>query len=253
MKKYAIIAASFGTVYKDTCENTIGNIENALKAAFPSVPVFRAFTSRMIVDMVKKKGSFEIDLLSDVIKRLKNDGFTDIFVQPTHIMNGPDYESVKNEALAFQGVSVGIPLLNNEADCGDLALVLKEELGDFTDCAIVLAGHGADQPYNDIYTQLEDKIGRDNWFVGVLHGEPGVHTILEKVKQTGMKKVCLASLMISFGGHARKNVMGDSKDSWKSIFEKAGFEVICHEKGIGEYSGTSEIIKNHALSTAFVM
>ncbi|MBQ7087143.1 MAG: sirohydrochlorin cobaltochelatase, partial [Clostridia bacterium] len=78
MKKYAIIAASFGTVYKDTCENTIGNIENALKSAFPSVPVFRAFTSRMIVDIVKKKGSFEIDLLSDVIKRLKNDGFTDI-------------------------------------------------------------------------------------------------------------------------------------------------------------------------------
>jgi len=47
--------------------------------------------------------------------------------------------------------------------------------------------------------------------------------------------------------------MGDSEDSWKSIFEKAGFEVICHEKGIGEYKGTSDMIKNHALSTAFVM
>ena len=252
MKKYAIIAASFGTVYKDTCENTIGNIENALKNAFPATPVFRAFTSRMIVDMVKKKGSFEIDLLSDVIGKLKNDGYTDIFVQPTHIMNGPDYESVKNEALSFEGVTVGIPLLNNEADCTDLALVLKEELGNYADCAVVLAGHGADQPYNDIYTQLEDKIGRENWFVGVLHGEPGVHTILEKVKQTGIKKVCLASLMISFGGHARKNVMGDN-NSWKSAFEDAGFEVICHEKGIGEYKGVAEMIKNHALGTAFVI
>ena len=252
MKKYAIIAASFGTVYKDTCENTIGNIENALKNAFPAVPVFRAFTSRMIVDMVKKKGSFEIDLLSDVIGKLKNDGYTDIFVQPTHIMNGPDYESVKNEALSFEGVTVGIPLLNNEADCTDLALVLKEELGNYADCTVVLPGHGADQPYNDIYTQLEDKIGRDNWFVGVLHGEPGVHTILEKVKQTGMKRVCLASLMISFGGHARKNVMGDN-NSWKSAFADAGFEVICHEKGIGEYKGVAEMIKNHALGTAFVI
>lgn len=254
MKKYAIIAASFGTVYKDTCENTIGNIENALKNAFPAVPVFRAFTSRMIVDMVKKKGSFEIELLSDMIRKLKNDGYTDIFVQPTHIMNGPDYESVKNEALTFEGVTVGIPLLNNEADCTDLALVLKEELECYNDgsTAIVLAGHGADQPYNDIYTQLEDKIGRENWFVGVLHGEPGVHTILEKVKQTGIKKVCLASLMISFGGHARKNVMGDN-NSWKSAFEDAGFEVICHEKGIGEYKGVAEMIKNHALGTAFVI
>ena len=254
MKKYAIIAASFGTVYKDTCENTIGNIETALKNAFPAAPVFRAFTSRMIVDMVKKKGEFEIDLLSDVIRKLKNDGYTHIFVQPTHIMNGPDYQSVKNEALSFEGVTVGIPLLNNEADCSDLALVLKKELGCYNDgsTAIVLAGHGADQPYNDIYTQLEDKIGRENWFVGVLHGEPGVHTILEKVKQTGIKKVCLASLMISFGGHARKNVMGDN-NSWKSAFEDAGFEVICHEKGIGEYIGVAEMIKNHALNTAFVI
>ncbi len=254
MKKHAIIAASFGTVYKDACENTIGNIEKALRNAFPDVPVFRAFTSRMIVDMVKKKGSFEIDLLSDVIKRLKNDGFTDIFVQPTHIMNGPDYESVKNEALTFEGVSVGIPLLNNEADCTGLALVLKDELSSYNDgnTAIVLAGHGADQPYNHIYTQLEDKIGDKNYFVALLHGRPDINDILEKVKQTGMKRVCLASLMISFGGHARKNVMGDN-NSWKSAFEDAGFEVICHEKGIGEYKGVAAMICFHALGTTFTI
>ena len=252
MKKYAIIAASFGTVYKDTCENTIGNIENALKNAFQAVPVFRAFTSRMIVDMVKKNGSFEIDLLSDVIGKLKNDGYTDIFVQPTHIMNGPDYESVKNEALTFEGVTVGIPLLNNEADCTDLALVLKEELGNYADCAVVLAGHGADQPYNDIYTQLEDKIGDKNYFISLLHGKPDIDDILERVKRSGLKRVCLAPLMISFGGHARKNVMGDN-NSWKSAFEDAGFEVICHEKGIGEYKGVAAMICFHALGTAFVM
>ena len=248
MKKYAIIAASFGTLYKESCENTIGNIEKALQEAFPSIPVFRAFTSRMIVDMVRKKGEFEIDLLNEAIEKLKNDGYTHIFVQPTHIMNGPDYEGVKAEALAFDGVSVGLPLLNDNADCAQLALVLKDELGRYDDgnTAIVLAGHGADEPYNDIYTQLEDKIGNNNWFVGVLHGEPSVHTVLRKVSQGNFSRVCLASLMISFGGHARKNVMGDRDDSWKSIFENAGFEVVCHEKGIGEYNGVADMISSHA-------
>lgn len=254
MKKQAIIAASFGTLYKDACENTIGNIENALKGAFPDIPVFRAFTSRMIVDMVKKKGAFEIDILADLIIRLKNEGFTDIFVQPTHIMKGPDYEGVKAEALSYEGVTVGIPLLNNEADCGSLAVVLKNELACHNDgnTAIVLAGHGADQPYNDIYTQLGDKIGDKNYFVSLLHGKPDVNDILEEVKKSGLERVCLAPLMISCGGHVRKNVMGE-KDSWKCLFEDAGFEVICHEKGIGEYNGVADMIKNHALAEAFMI
>ena len=58
--------------------------------------------------------------------------------------------------------------------------------------------------------------------------------------------------MISFGGHARKNVMGDN-NSWKSAFEDADFEVICHEKGIGEYKGVAEMIKIHDLGTRFVI
>ena len=254
MKKYAIIAASFGTLYKESCENTIGSIEKALSKAFPEVPVYRAFTSRMIVDMVRKKGSFEIDLLNEAIVKLKNEGYDHIFVQPTHIMNGPDYEGVKNEALAFDGVSVGLPLLNDEADCADLALVLKDELDSYDDgrAAIVLAGHGADEPYNDIYTQLEDKIPSESYFVGVLHGEPSVRTVLEKVRNGNFSRVCLASLMISHGGHARKNVMGDRDDSWKSLFESAGFEVICHEKGIGEYEGVADMISKHA-RTAFAI
>lgn len=253
MKKQAIIAASFGTLYKDACENTIGSIENALKDAFPSVPVFRAFTSRMIVDMVKKKGDFEIDILADLIEKLKNDGFTDIFVQPTHIMNGPDYEGVKAEAMSYEGVTVGLPLLGSHADCADLALVLKYELSHYDDgnTAIVLAGHGADEPYNDIYTQLEDKIGDKNWFVSLLHGRPDINDVVEKVRRSGLKRVCLAPLMISCGGHVRKNVMGSREDSWKNIFESAGFEVVCHEKGIGEYRGVADMITKHALAEAF--
>ena len=51
--KQAILAVSFGTTYPDTLEKTIAATEAALAEAYPGWPVYRAFTSGMILKKLR--------------------------------------------------------------------------------------------------------------------------------------------------------------------------------------------------------
>ena len=51
--------------------------------------------------------------------------------------------------------------------------------------------------------------------------------------------------MLVAGDHANNDMAGDSPNSWKSLFEAAGYEVICHLRGLGEYQGIREIYLEH--------
>ncbi|MCD7818642.1 MAG: sirohydrochlorin cobaltochelatase, partial [Lachnospiraceae bacterium] len=54
--------------------------------------------------------------------------------------------------------------------------------------------------------------------------------------------------MIVAGDHAENDLAGEEKDSWKSRFEEAGFEVSCILKGLGEYAGVREMFLDHVRS-----
>ena len=41
------------------------------------------------------------------------------------------------------------------------------------------------------------------------------------------------------------HLAGDDADSWKSQFEQAGYPVLCHLKGLGEYEGIRQIFLRH--------
>lgn len=47
--------------------------------------------------------------------------------------------------------------------------------------------------------------------------------------------------MIVAGDHAHNDLSGNDADSWKSQFEQAGYPVLCHLKGLGEYEGIRQI------------
>ncbi len=55
--------------------------------------------------------------------------------------------------------------------------------------------------------------------------------------------------MIVAGDHANNDMAGDEDDSWKSVFEKAGFEVECVLKGLGQYPGIQKMFVDHVAKT----
>ena len=101
MKPQALLAVSFGTSHRDTLEKTIAAIEKALAAAFPERTLRRAFTSGMILRKLEREGT-HIDDVPAALERLAAEGYTDVLVQPTHIMNGDEYDKMMALAVPFE-------------------------------------------------------------------------------------------------------------------------------------------------------
>ena len=66
------------------------------------------------------------------------------------------------------------------------------------------------------------------------------------VKKGGYKRVVLEPLMVVAGDHANNDMAGDDKDSWKSQFEAAGYQVECLLRGLGENETIRQIYVEHA-------
>lgn len=87
----AVIVVSFGTTFDEARIKDIGGIENAVKIAFANRDFFSSNTSRIVMKRNAQKGLYIKDLAT-TLADLKELGYTDILVQPTHILHGEEYE-----------------------------------------------------------------------------------------------------------------------------------------------------------------
>ena len=251
--KPVILAVSFGTSFDDSREKTIGAIEGALAQAYPEWEVRRAFTSGMILRSLRKRGVL-IDSVGEAMERLVLDGVQQVVVQPTHVMQGFEYDEAVDEVESYRDrigmLHLAQPLLSEEADYEKLIRCLAEDLAPYEaeKTAIVLMGHGTEHPANSTYSFLRQKLeaaGRADVFVGTVEAEPTVQDVLTQVQKTDAKRVVLLPLMVVAGDHANNDMAGEDPDSWKSIFEAAGYEVTCVLRGMGESSGVQQIYVEH--------
>ncbi len=251
--KKAILAVSFGTSHNDTREVTIDAIEKDMQAAFPEYPLYRAWTSKMIINKVNKRDYVHIDTVKEAMEKMRADGITDVLVQPTHVINGIENDIMKEEALSyredFHSISFGDPLLTSEQDNREVIGAVAEEFSHLKDDEVlVLMGHGTTHYANSIYAALDYTFkdrGHKNIFLGTVEAYPSMDSIMKLVKEYDPSKVVLAPFMIVAGDHAKNDMAGDDPESWYSQFKDAGYEVEAVIKGLGEYPGIRKILVNH--------
>lgn len=251
----AILVVSFGTSYNDSREKTIGAIEEDIAATFPGWSVRRAFTSCMIIKKLKERDGYRVDTVEEALERAAKDGIQHMIVQPTHLMDGNEYMKVAEIAEAWQSkferLVIGAPLLGSESDIESVMHVITEDTKAFNDgqTAICLMGHGSDADANVIYSDFQQKLrtaSHRNYYIGTVEADPTLEQLLEQVQSGGnYKKVLLQPLMVVAGDHANNDMAGEEDDSWKSTFEKAGYDVTCIIKGLGELAGIRRIYVRH--------
>lgn len=253
--KPVILAVSFGTSYNDSREVTIGAVEKALADANPDYEVRRAFTSQIVIDILKERDNIQTDNVTEAMERLVADNVKDVVIQPTHVMTGYEYDDVIEEvnkyADKFDSMKISSPLLVSDTDYDALIKSITSETAEYNKegTAIVFMGHGTEHASNATYAKLQDKLkdsGFDNYYIGTVEAEPSLDDVLELVKASDAKSVVLLPLMIVAGDHANNDMAGDEEDSWKTAFENEGFEVECVLKGLGQYSGVQQILVDHA-------
>ena len=88
MTNKALLVVSFGTSYKETREKNIEHIEKILAQKFPDRKFFHAYTSGMILKKLRERDHIIIPNVKEAVEDIVKEGFTDLLVQPTHIMNG---------------------------------------------------------------------------------------------------------------------------------------------------------------------
>ena len=250
-----LLVVSFGTSYNDNRRLTIGAIENALEEAFPDFSVRRAFTSQIIIDHVFQRDGEGIDNVTQALDRAVENGVKTLVVQPTHLMSGYEYNDLADElaeyADAFESIAMGVPLLDTDDDFATVADALAEATEAYNDgeTAICLMGHGTEAESNEVYAKMQtvmDKAGHENIFIGTVESTPSVEDVLAMVQAGNYKKVVLRPMMIVAGDHANNDMAGDEPDSWKSIFEAAGYEVTCVVEGLGSLGEIQSLIVQHA-------
>lgn len=251
--KKAILAVSFGTSHEDTRKVTIDAIEDSMRQAFPEYPVYRAWTSKMIIRKLKNRDNIIVPTVKEAMEQMAADGITDVLVQPTHVINGIENDRMKEDALSFRdsfhSIFFGDPLLTTEDDSHKVIAAIAREFSHITkDQALVFMGHGTTHFANSIYAALDytfkDK-GYHNFFLGTVEAYPSMESLKKMVKAYRPKEVVLAPFMIVAGDHAKNDMAGDDPESWYSQFKDEGYEVKTVLKGLGEYEGIRSLFIDH--------
>ncbi len=249
-----ILVVSFGTSYNESRNVTIGAIEAAISEANPEYNVHRAFTAQTIIDILAERDGITIDNVQEALDRAVANGVKTLVVQPTHLMNGLEYNDLKKELEAYQdkfdSLTLGQPLLSSDEDYDAVIEAITAATKEYDDgqTAICYMGHGTEADSNQVYSTLQSKLadkGFGNYFIGTVEAEPGLEDVLASVKEGNYSKVVLLPLMVVAGDHATNDMAGDEEDTWKTAFKNAGYDVTCVLEGLGQNSDIQKIYVQH--------
>lgn len=250
--KSAILIVSFGTSMPEA-RRAIDNLVNSAKKNFPECEVRLAFTSNIIRRKLAREFNEVISNPVEALAKLNDEGFEDVYIMPTHIIPGEEYDEIKNVYSAFKvlkgkygfdDLELGTPFMNSSENCARMAEILierfKTQLED-KDTGIILMGHGTPKHFaNALYSLLQVELDRKlygRFFVGTVEAAPEIEDVISNLKRHAeIKKLVLSPLMIVAGDHANNDLAGeDDEESWLNVLKASGYKNIStYLVGLGE-------------------
>ncbi|MFH1091404.1 MAG: sirohydrochlorin cobaltochelatase [Pseudomonadota bacterium] len=252
--KKGILLVAFGSS-EPKAQAAFKNIEDKVKAAFPGLPIYWAYTSSIIRKKLAKEGKV-LDSPALALARMADEGFTHVAVQSLHTIPGEEYNYLVQVINSQSGLPKGIkkialgnPLLAEPQDLIKAAEALAANVPKDRQKseAVILMGHGTHHPSNAFYPAMQYYLWKKdpNIFIGTVEGSPSLEDILADLKQKGIKKAWLMPFMSVAGDHALNDMAGEEKDSWKSILTRAGIACVPILKGTAEFDNLAAIWVEH--------
>lgn len=249
-KGTAILVVSHGTTHSEALTSGIVNVELTISNALPHIPVFRALTSQMVIESLKKR-DLVIDKPDEAIKHLIEMGFSHIVVQPLHLIPGFEFEKLRRSVvMAAHNRSIhmqlGRPLLQNHGDYLEVIDALKKHIpSEVSMQGVLWMGHGTTHSANSSYVLLERlwRETRKDIYIANIDGYPELDLVIETLKQE-FHKIVVMPLMLVAGNHAINDMASDRENSFKSKLEAQGIEVICVVKGLGACPEIAALFSN---------
>jgi len=288
-EKTAVVLASFGTTVPRAVV-AITNITERVKKAFPNTEVRITFTSNIIRKVWRKRQAEpqkwldagipkEILYVKNIISTigdLREEGYKNIIVQPTHMfymeqshdLNAyvqalGSIRTMKDRWRPFNKVVMGRPALGMPGDKydyhEDVAAAVATLAADAKEAkekgaTLIYMGHGNEHWSTGIYSETQQKMRavypEVETFIGVVEGAPSLDQLLTDIADSSSKRVILRPFMIVAGDHAVNDMAGEEDDSWKSVLETKGYSVEPVLQGLGSNNGFADIFVQHIKDVA---
>lgn len=244
--KIALLMVHFGTTHEDTRALTIDAINQKAKEQFPQMEIREAYTSRIIMRILNKRGVRKLNPV-EALAQLKAEGYTHVVVQSTNIIDGIEMESLRKDIAQmkplFKEIRLGMPLLYSPEDYKQVIDCLAEKGMEKT--FTILVGHGTYTPATAQYAMLDYMLqaeGHTDFAVGTVEGYPTFDNATTKAQaKKKVKQVQLIPFMFVAGDHAKNDIAGDMKET----LEKKGYNVSVLMEGLGENPAIQQIYIDH--------
>ena len=253
--KRAILIVAFGTSVPEA-RRAFEQVDVRAKGAFPSIEIRWAYTSRIIRAKLAKQGT-RLDSPEMALARFMDEGYTHVAVLSLHTIPGIEFHQLYRNAMlfgdmtgGFRRVAVARPLLSSQEDIERVSKALIERIPKDRRPrdAVIYMGHGSrNHPADALYSAM-NFVFQDlspNVYVATVQGYPGLTDILPKFAGKNINRVYLIPFMSVAGEHARKDMVGEQPDSWKSVLTANGLTCEAVMTGTAEYPEIVEIWLDH--------
>lgn len=243
-QKKAILVVQFGTTNDEGRKASLDVIFKDIKDSCAQYEVREAYSAPRVRKGLLKKG-IKKDSAVDALLRLHLDGYDEVYVQPTFILDGVEMNMLRDDVASvsrfFKKIEVGMPLLYNLEDFKTARDILaKREAGKKE--AVLYVGHGNAFASTGAYTMLGDMMQKDgNVFVGTIEGWPDLDTSVGAINNRKFKSVTVIPLLLACGVHVHEDIEGE----WRPALEKKGFKVDIYAHGLGENKEFRDFIIAH--------
>ena len=255
-----IIIASFGSIYKEAVETSVGVIESKVRAQYDDMEVRRVFLSDALVDKWNEKFDDKIDSFTAAMQDFSRKGITDVYIQPITLVSDQCYQLMRKQALkflhspeyGFQQVNVGKPLLTslgvkNYADDYEATLdgIMRHVNTKSLNKSILLMANGQNQlEFSTL--QLKAMYGAaPNVAVFTTNGFPTFKQALTIVDRMGHQDVLVVPLALIGSAHLMDYLGGDRSDSIYALLTEQGYNVDIWNEGLGENPYIQELFMKH--------
>lgn len=248
----AILLAAFGTV-RENARKGFSIVDARVRAAHPGWDVAWAFTSEKVRRGIARAGQ-HADSVEEALDRLVRHGVTHLAVQSLHTAPGSEYEAMRSTCLErlnkgnFIALDVGGPLLDTPDDLIRAADGLYSYIPPLKqNDAVVLIGHGAIHEGHACYAALQQTARNvvPDILIGTLTGEPGIDTIVQRLRERSAQKVHLLPFLSVPGYHVCKDIAGSDPASWSSRIRAAGMNCTVRRSGIVDHPPFVDIWMEH--------
>lgn len=243
-----IVITAFGTTSR--ARATYSLLDARIKQHLPNREIIWAYSSRLVGKRLQERDNITIQRPHEVLKQLVQKGHTHAILQSLHLLPGNEFHRLHHEVRQVDiNCSLGMPLLCSPTDYHAVAEVLAPLIrSQKPDTAILVIGHGTYHPtwtaYLALETLLRQRFG-PQIFVGVVEKYPSSEMVVNTVIQNGYSKVFILPFFLVAGIHYRRDILGDSSNSWTNRLQRQGVKVETFDQGLGMQPGTSDLVVRH--------